>query len=184
MPKSRRSNVEVDHVSSFDRFCDWVSEAMGRPLNIIFWAVFVVSWTLVFALGGPHLANGSWLPAWFTSQGYNFPLNLVTTIAELFIGFLVATAANRSQNALTLLLTEIKSILDVVKKEDDEALTAGKSLARLVVENNELTKKVDEQTSQAAETHRHVVAICKHLGITGPEVDSPGDGSGTGVAVT
>jgi len=166
---AKRRNVDVDHVSRFDRFCDWVSEAMGRPLNIVFWAVFVVSWTLVFALGGPHLASGTWLPAWFTSQGYNFPLNLVTTIAELFIGFLVATAANRSQNALTLLLAEIKTLLDAVKAEDDELLSAGKSVTQLVVENNELTMKVDKQTQQAEETHRLVVAICAHLGMPAPE---------------
>jgi low affinity Fe/Cu permease len=166
---AKRRNVDVDHVSGFDRFCDWVSEAMGRPLNIVFWAVFVTSWTLVFALGGPHLASGKWLPAWFTSQGYNFPLNLVTTIAELFIGFLVATAANRSQNALTLLLDELKTLLAAVKAEDDELLSAGKSVTQLVVENNELTMKVDKQTQQADETHRLVVAICAHLGMPAPE---------------
>ena len=84
----------VKRPTAFDRFADWVSEAMGRPLNIAFWFVVVVTWTLIFALGGPKLSSGSWLPAWFTSQGYNFPLNLITTVAELFIGFLVATAAN------------------------------------------------------------------------------------------
>jgi low affinity Fe/Cu permease len=174
---AKRSNVDVDHVSTFDRFCDWVSEAMGRPLNIIFWAIFVLSWTLVFALGGPHLASGTWLPAWFTSQGYNFPLNLVTTVAELFIGFLVATAANRSQNALTMLLQQIKKLLDAVKVEDDEVLTAGKSMTQLVLENKELTEKVDQQTQQSMETHRHVLAICKHLGITTVELnaDQPSD---------
>jgi hypothetical protein len=77
----------------FLKFANWISEAMGRPVNIAFWFVLVVAWTLIFALGGPHLASGTWLPAWFTSLGYNFPLNLVTTVAELFIGFLVAAAA-------------------------------------------------------------------------------------------
>jgi low affinity Fe/Cu permease len=170
--RSQRSNTPVDHVTAFDRFCDWVSEAMGRPLNIIFWAVFVIAWTLVFALGGRHLASGTWLPTWFTSQGYNFPLNLVTTVAELFIGFLVATAANRAQNALTLLLFQIKTLLDAVKREDDEVLATGKSLAQLVVENNELTKQVNEQTKQSIETHQHVLAICRKLGITSDEFEA------------
>ena len=97
----------VKRPTTFDRFADWVSEAMGRPLNIAFWFVLIVAWTLVFALGGSKLSSGSWLPTWFTSQGYNFPLNLITTVAELFIGFLVATAANRAQNALTALLDKI-----------------------------------------------------------------------------
>jgi low affinity Fe/Cu permease len=94
---------------TFLRFANWVSEAMGRPANIAFWFVLIVCWTLIFALGGPHLASGTWLPGWFTSTGYNFPLNLITTVAELFIGFLVAAAANRAQDALTVLLAHIRA---------------------------------------------------------------------------
>lgn len=82
-----------ERLSVFQKVADYVSEAMGRPANIIAWLVFVIGWTCPFALGGPRLASGSWLPAWFASQGYNFPLNLVTTVAELFIGFLVAGRA-------------------------------------------------------------------------------------------
>jgi hypothetical protein len=44
------------------------------------------------------------LPSWFTSTGYNFPLNLMTTVAELSVGFLVVAVANRAQEALTVLL--------------------------------------------------------------------------------
>lgn len=73
--------------SLFLRIADWVSAAMGLPTNIIVWMIAVVAWTLTFALGGPYIASGTWLPAWFTSQGFNFPLNLLTTVAELFIGF-------------------------------------------------------------------------------------------------
>src|SRR5580692_8687333 len=102
----------VKRPTAFDRFADWVSEAMGRPLNIVFWFVLIAAWTLLFALGGPRLASGSWLPAWFTSQGFNFPLNLITTVAELFIGFLVAAATNRAQDALTNLIIHIKLALD------------------------------------------------------------------------
>jgi low affinity Fe/Cu permease len=99
-------------VGIFLRFANWISEAMGRPTNIIFWFILVVIWTCIFAFGGPHLAGGTWLPAWFTSQGFNFPLNLITTVAELFIGFLVAAAANRAQDALTTLILHIKQALD------------------------------------------------------------------------
>jgi hypothetical protein len=59
----------VKRPTTFDRFADWVSEAMGRPLNIAFWFVLIVAWTLIFALGGQKLSSGSWLPSWFTSQG-------------------------------------------------------------------------------------------------------------------
>ena len=88
--------ADPEQESLFQRAADWTSAAMGRPANIMIWLVAVIAWTLTFALGGSHIASGDWLPAWFTSQGFNFPLNLVTTVAELFIGFLVATAANRA----------------------------------------------------------------------------------------
>ena len=115
--------------SRYGRFCDWVSEAMGRPLNISFWFVAIVVWTCIFAFGSPHLASGSWMPAWFTSTGYNFPLNLTTTVAELFIGFLVGTAADRSQNALTALLNHMKSMLDEIKANSETLSAHGDQLS-------------------------------------------------------
>jgi low affinity Fe/Cu permease len=121
----------------FLKFADWVSEAMGRPANIAFWLVLVVFWTLIFALGGRHLASGTWLPSWFTSTGYNFPLNLITTVAELFIGFLVAAAANRAQDALTVLLAHIRAGV-----ERDVAIERG--LTEAIAENTELTKQVHD----------------------------------------
>jgi low affinity Fe/Cu permease len=130
----------------FLKFANWVSEAMGRPTNIAFWFVLVVCWTLIFALGGQHLASGKWLPAWFTSTGYNFPLNLITTVAELFIGFLVAAAANRAQDALTVLLAHIRATV-----ERDVAIERG--LKDAIAENFELTKQVhDLQVEMSRQT--------------------------------
>lgn len=137
--------------STFQRFADWVSDAMGRPTNIAFWAVLITLWTCIFAFGGPHLASGTWLPAWFTSQGFNFPLNLITTVAELFIGFLVATAANRAQLALTILLTSLQ-------RETDE-------IDVLVKENTELTRQVHDVVAQLDEIHAHVTALTEAAGL-------------------
>lgn len=155
----------VQRPTPFDRFADWVSEAMGRPLNIAFWFVLVVTWTLIFALGGPKLASGTWLPAWFTSQGYNFPLNLITTVAELFIGFLVATAANRAQNALTALLDKID-----LQEQQIEATEA--NIVSLIHENTELTSEIHTLTAQVArnaaliiEVHRNVAALTANAGL-------------------
>ena len=155
----------VKRPTAFDRFADWVSEAMGRPFNIAFWFVLVVSWTLIFALGGPTLSSGTWLPSWFTSQGYNFPLNLITTVAELFIGFLVATAANRAQNALTVLLDNIDT-----QEEQIEATEA--NIVALVKENTDLTNEIHRLTTQVAtdaalivDVHRHVIALAAHAGL-------------------
>ncbi len=144
----------------FLKFANWVSEAMGRPTNIAFWFVLVVCWTLIFALGGAHLASGKWLPAWFTSTGYNFPLNLITTVAELFIGFLVAAAANRAQDALTVLLAHIRATVE----RDGEI---EQSLKDAISENFDLTKQVhnlqvamSRQTALLDQIHSQVQMLC------------------------
>jgi low affinity Fe/Cu permease len=151
--------------TTFDRFADWVSEAMGRPLNIAFWFVLVITWTLIFALGGHKLSSGSFLPGWFTSQGYNFPLNLITTVAELFIGFLVATAANRSQNALT-------ALLDKIDTQEEQIETTEANIVSLIKENTALTSEIHTLTTQVAknaalivEVHRHVTALTARAGL-------------------
>jgi low affinity Fe/Cu permease len=126
--------------SVFDRTADYVSAAMGRPTNIIVWLVLVGGWTVVFAT---HIvsAKANFLPGWFTGTAFNFPLNLVTTVAELFIGFLVAAASNRSERNLELTLAAIaeqeKHIEDVQAKLSEE-----------LASNTALTKQVHELTSQ------------------------------------
>jgi uncharacterized membrane protein len=79
--------------SPFVRVADRVSYAMGTWQNIVVWIILVGTW---FALG-PYLATHSFLPSWFTSNDFNFPLNTVTTIAELYIGFLVGASTNRTE---------------------------------------------------------------------------------------
>ena len=171
----------VKRPTAFDRFADWVSEAMGRPYNIAFWFVLVATWTLIFAVGGPRLASGTWLPHWFTSQGYNFPLNLVTTVAELFIGFLVATAANRAQNALTTLLDRID-----VQEQKIEASEA--NILSLIQENTEIISAIHTLTTQVAkdaalinEVHKHVSALTACAGLDvgdfPPDASPPGANS-------
>jgi low affinity Fe/Cu permease len=126
--------------SIFDRTADYVSAAMGRPTNIVVWLVLVVGWTFLFAA---HIvsANANFLPGWFTGTAFNFPLNLVTTVAELFIGFLVAAAANRSERNLELTLAAIaeqeKQIEDVQAKLSEE-----------LASNTALTQQIHELTSQ------------------------------------
>jgi low affinity Fe/Cu permease len=162
----------------FLKFANWVSEAMGRPTNIAFWFVLVVCWTLIFAVGGSHLASGKWLPPWFTSTGYNFPLNLITTVAELFIGFLVAAAANRAQDALTVLLAHIRATV-----ERDGEIEQG--LRDAIAENFDLTKQVHDlqvamsrQTALLDEIHRHLTALSPNAGAFPPaQTESPSAGS-------
>jgi septal ring factor EnvC (AmiA/AmiB activator) len=132
----------------------------------------IVTWTLMFALGGPKLSSGTWLPTWFTSQGYNFPLNLITTVAELFIGFLVATAANRAQNALT-------ALLDKIDLQEEQIATTETNIVTLVKENTDLTGEIHTLTTEIrtltmqvlknatliAETHQRVAALTAQAGI-------------------
>jgi hypothetical protein len=138
---------------------------MGRPTNIIFWFVVVVAWTFVFAFGGTHVASGTWLPSWFTSEGFNFPLNLITTVAELFIGFLVAAAANRSQTALTALLGHIRAGVERDVAVEAQIIDVEQNLTELLKENTDLTKVVAANTASIDELHAHLKAICAHFGI-------------------
>lgn len=151
---------------AFLRFANWVSEAMGRPTNIIFWFVAVLGWTFVFAFGGPHLASGNWLPPWFTSTGFNFPLNLITTVAELFIGFLVAAAANRSQTALSALLAHIRAGVERDIAMESQVFDVEHNLTLLLNENTDLTRVVVANTAQIEELRAHLTALCAHLGVT------------------
>ncbi len=131
--------------SAFQRLADWVSAAMGRPTNIIVWLMLVIAWTAIFAAKIVP-ASGSFLPAWFTGTGFNFPLNLLTTVAELFIGFLVAAAANRAQRVLEGVIDGIRTVLDHVAKVEENML-------------NELdanTKLTEEVHKLADEVHKHV----------------------------
>jgi low affinity Fe/Cu permease len=132
--------ASTDRESIFNRVADYVSAAMGRPTNIMIWLVLVVGWTLLFAA---HIvsANANFLPGWFTGTAFNFPLNLITTVAELFIGFLVAAAANRSERNLELTLAAIanqeKQIEDVETK-----------LSAEVASNVALTQQVHDLTTE------------------------------------
>lgn len=143
----------------FTDFADWVSDAMGTPANILAWLIAVIGWTVLFGTH-PALANTNFLPAWFTSQAYNFPLNLITTVAELFIGFLVAAAANRVQRVLFAVLNQIKDLVSKVvqlitsmqqqqarieqleQTLMDHVATTAQQHADLLTENTELTRQV------------------------------------------
>ena len=135
----------------FLAMADWVSEYMGKPINIIFWAVAVLSWTLLFALD-KNLAHSNFLPAWFTSQAYNFPLNLITTVAELFIGFLVAAAANRAQTALTNLINSMAILLQHIKTGLDNDIKMEQNLTELLAENNRLTQIIHDHVTNETTT--------------------------------
>jgi uncharacterized membrane protein len=111
-----------DEESIFTKIADKVSFGMGTPINIGAWILMVLIWFLLFGLG-ILTAHSNVLPAWFTSNAFNFPLNTVTTLAELYIGFLVAAAANRTERADRALFERVEAmeslLLVEVKRNTD-----------------------------------------------------------------
>jgi low affinity Fe/Cu permease len=128
----------------FQRIADRVSYGMGTPLNIGIWIVIVVGWTLLFALNFVN-ADGSFLPKWFTSTGFNFPLNLVTTVAELYIGFLVGASSNRSERNLETTLARISA-------QDEQIDTVEQKLSESLKQNTDLTAEIHELTKVIHQT--------------------------------
>jgi low affinity Fe/Cu permease len=100
----------------FLKIADFVSFGMGTPTNIIFWVLAVVIWFILGATRSSLFLRGSFLPDWFTSTAWNFPLNTITTLAELYIGFLVAAATNRAERELRKVIEEIRGTVEEVKK--------------------------------------------------------------------
>ncbi len=131
----------------FVDFADKVSYGIGTPLNIGFWLFACLAWFAIFVIN-PKLSQVNFMPAWFTSTSFNFPLNTVTTLMELYIGFLVAAATNRSQRALTKLFNHM---IHVVEQQD----RMEKNVMDLLNENTRLTNEVHKLTG---EIHQEVVA--------------------------
>ena len=114
---------------------------------------------------GPEACERQLAAGLVHQSGLRFPLNLITTVAELFIGFLVATAANRAQNALTALLDKIDM------QEERIGETEG-NIVRLIQENSGIISDIHTLTTQVAkdtalinEVHRHVSALTAHFGL-------------------
>lgn len=106
----------------FIRLADRVSYGMGTPLNIGIWLLVVFGWIAIFAL---HIvdANAQILPSWFIGPAFNFPLNSVTTLAQLYIGFLVAAAANRAERNHRHQLADMHEILWAMQAHQQADLT-------------------------------------------------------------
>ncbi len=151
--------ADPEQASLFQRAADWTSAAMGRPANIVIWLVAVIVWTLIFAIGGSHISSGDWLPAWFTSQGFNFPLNLVTTVAELFIGFLVGAASNRSERNLEATLGRIEQLERSVDEQAKTSLTLLRSNTDLITQMPQLQTAANTMLSRLEDMNAELNAI-------------------------
>ena len=130
-------------LSLFQRIADKVSYGMGTPTNIVIWILAVGTWIAL----GPYFASHSFLPAWFTSNGFNFPLNTVTTIAELYIGFLVGASSNRSERNLEATLARMTA-------QEQQIAQVEANLAVALKANTDLTEAIHELSR---EIHQRVV---------------------------
>ena len=164
--------------SVFERVADYVSAAMGRPTNIMVWLALVVAWTALFASGLVNPA-GTFLPGWFTSQGFNFPLNLITTVAELFIGFLVAAASNRSERNLNRTLAAIAEQETQIGDVED-------GLRADLTANTDLTRKVHDLQQQQMTLLAGIEHANAELNLIRRALapDSPNPAAGTDPATT
>jgi hypothetical protein len=124
-----------ERLSLFQRTADKVSYGMGTPTNILVWILLVGGWIAL----GPYFARHTFLPAWFTSNGFNFPLNTITTIAELYIGFLVGASSNRSERNLERTLAQISA-------QDKQISGVERKLSLAVQQNTDLTTEVHKLT--------------------------------------
>lgn len=129
----------------FVDLADMVSEGMGTPLNIILWLLAVIAWFVLFATH-PQLQNTSFLPSWFTSNSFNFPLNSITTLAELYIGFLVAAAANRVEKHNKALQEQQMKIIQHIESTAEEE-----------------EKEVADAEQRLLEQDQRIIAIAEHL---------------------
>jgi hypothetical protein len=139
-PAGPTATTAPERLSLFQRVADKVSYGMGTPLNIFIWVVLVVGWVLIFALDhAKSVQSGSFMPLWFTSTGFNFPLNLVTTVAELYIGFLVGASSNRSERNLEATLGRLSA-------QDQQISDVELKLSKSLEQNTALTREVHELT--------------------------------------
>jgi hypothetical protein len=135
------ATLNPERLSLFQKVADKVSYAMGTPTNILIWLLAVGTWIAL----GPYIAGHSFLPGWFTSNSFNFPLNTVTTIAELYIGFLVGASSNRSERNLEATLGRIGSQEKQIADVEDKLAAALELNTQLTREVHELTRLIHEK---------------------------------------
>lgn len=102
-------------VQFFQKLADKISFVLTTWQNFVIWIILVLIWILM----GPYLASHNFLPDWFISNGFNFPLNTVTTLAELYIGFLLGINSARIQKEQDAQTSYMRQEIDHMKQELD-----------------------------------------------------------------
>ena len=117
--------------------------------------------------------------------GFNFPLNLITTVAELFIGFLVGAASNRSERNLEATLGRIERLERIEQLERSVDEQAKTSLALLQSNTKLITQLPQLQTADSTILDRLEHATAELNAIreaVAPGVPNPAKGTDTDTA--
>ena len=93
----------------FTNLADIVSQGMGQWWVTAFSILIVLAW----------LASG---PFFHWSDTWQLLVNTPTTILEMWIGFLLAAAANRSERHTKDMLEQIIELNKQIKEENEEEL--------------------------------------------------------------
>jgi low affinity Fe/Cu permease len=122
----------------FTEFADWVSETIGK------WWVTAISLLVLFA----WLALG---PLMHFSDSWQLAANTPTTWIELFLGFIIAAAANRVEKRNKALQEQqmkiIRHIESTAAREEQEVADAEK---RLLKEDRRMEAIMDHLDKQDA----------------------------------
>lgn len=108
----------------FTDIADKISEGMG------YWWVFLLS----------VIAVAVWLfsgPVFHFSDTWQLIINTPTTILEMWIGFLLAAAANRSEK-------RTKDILELIKENQKQELEQLQNDHKILLEEYEILKKENQ----------------------------------------
>lgn len=114
-PLTYRLPFSVAMKSFFQKLADGLSYVLTTWQNFIVWVLLIAAWIIA----GPWVASHNFLPGWFTSNAFNFPLNTVTTLAELYIGFLLGVNAARIQKQQDEHSAYMQQEIDHMKNELD-----------------------------------------------------------------
>lgn len=142
---------------AFLKIADQVSFGMGTPANILAWIVLVAVWFLLGLLNQKLFISGNFLPQWFISTGWNFPLNTITTLAELYIGFLVAAATNRAQRSLEKLINDIYALSQAIYNLIKRIEKIAKNIEHLTLEQDQILKQLAADQGKELETEQKIL---------------------------
>lgn len=117
-----KSNIDSKTIDErFTQIADVVTFIVGKWYFSAISFVILIIWIIygIFAI-----------PNWFTSPTWNFPVNAVTTLAELWLAFFTLAAANRVER-------RNQDILEYIKRKTEADLKTTKRVEQAIKEQEQ-----------------------------------------------